>query len=965
LLAVPACAQRFPVLHYSIEDGLPANTIHDIYRDSKGMLWFSTNKGVARYNGVKFEVFTTFNGLPDNEIFFSREDHQGRMWFATYNGELCYYKDDSFHSAKTRPFLRKLLKSSMIRQISVEADSSITIVYNEGGTFSNIKGDRAHRIYVKKSFNGQRLDFEVRHISKLSPDLYKLNCGDKVVYVNASGAILKVSFSEPDLHVVHLSTQNQLYLLKDSSVSSCSGQFVTGLSSLKYFGALGLSPASVRRVYTGDGNLFICTDKGLLVNDTTMLFNGLDISAITQDCLGNYWVGTSQHGLYCFNRNFLKQNVSDNVYSGRLPFVYAKEGNLFYTTSDNSLFQLTQTGPRCVFNYSKYKHDRFDHFFEPGYFMDSAYRYYGLYNEDHMVVGDILSGHPTVTRYACNFVTPGIKNLFFVDNSLYIQDLTTIGRVDFFRSRISGMPDEAYHQVIDPYAPLRIFSSAQAPDNAIWYSTINYVFRFKDGKTAPVKQFGNTTFRSLSFCKNYLIGYTHSNKLLVCNTKDSILIDEVPSQNCIWDRMFTLDSNHMLISTNNLYRVVTVYPSDGKPRYSIKTIENSFVPRYCDAICSDGTTCYFFKNGSVTSVAVKDMLTAAPPPILFFTTLKSGNVSYAIGSNMEMSFADSRSITISFATVSFAGKGVSYQYSLSKDGIDSWKDITGDINILNPAYGTYDIKVRAKTISSEYTKPILFTLEVLRPFWATWWFITLAAILFGGAVYYSVRRLIAISLRKREKLYLSEVKFMKSEYKALNALMNPHFIFNTLNNVQGLINNNDKQAANQYLRVFSDLVRQNMHNVSREMIPLQKEIDLVNNYLLLEKLRFEDKLHYSMHIDSSVDLSEIMIPPLLIQPLVENSIKHGILPLQHGLGQIQIRIYERNSYVYIEVKDNGVGIQAGEARGEKLHESFGLENIRSRISHLSAIQNKKITLDFSEATDSDHKWTVVTTGLPM
>src|ERR1700761_897519 len=90
-LSFLSAGQEFPMLHYTIEDGLPSNNIYDVYRDSKGFLWFTSDKGIARYNGIKFEKFTTFNGLPDNEIFFSQEDSYGRLWFGTYNGELCYY----------------------------------------------------------------------------------------------------------------------------------------------------------------------------------------------------------------------------------------------------------------------------------------------------------------------------------------------------------------------------------------------------------------------------------------------------------------------------------------------------------------------------------------------------------------------------------------------------------------------------------------------------------------------------------------------------------------------------------------------------------------------------------------------------------------------------------------------------------------------------------------------------------
>lgn len=961
LLSIPlfSAAQNFPMIHFSMESGLPGNTVYEIYRDSKGMLWFATNKGVARYNGVTFEVFTTYSGMADNEVFFFQEDHEGRVWLATYNGDLCYYKNDSFYTARNAPFLKKQLRSSFIKQISVEKDSSITIVYNEGESFTNVKGNRCRMVYISHTYNHQKIAFDLKHVKKLSDNLYKVNCWDKVMYVTDKGKILNSAADKSEQYLSYMFCQDKQYLVNRDEIYSIDGKLLKVLSGSKLLDSLGANTSRITRVYFNDSNSFIGTSSGLVVNDTLQLFNGQRVSSVTQDKLGNYWVSTLQNGAYYFNKTFLHQRVFNNAYTEKLAYVFAKDGHLFFTTTSNNLYSVENGVPRCIFNYGIYKRGRFDHFFESGYLIDTGYRYYSIFNEDHLVIENILSKRLSVKRYASNFATPGVKNLFLMDNFLYLQDIKTIGRLDLLRSGITGLLSEAYHPLVDAYAPLRIFSSAQAPDNAVWYSTINNVFRLKDGKTKPQKEFKNIAFRSFNFCANYLVGYTHNNKLLVCNLlQDSVVIDVVKDMNCIWDKVYRLDSNHMLLSTNNLYRIVTVYPSSGKPDYSMQTIENPFVPLYCDAICSDGNVCHFFKNGSITSVDVKTLLGRPDPPVLYFTVLKNGSVSYPISDNTQISFSNSKSISIAYASVAFGGKEVSVQYSLSKDEREYWHDIKGDINLLHPSPGDYVLKIRGKSISSDYSRPVAFMLHVARPFWATWWFILLSAACVVLLIRYLVSKLIAKSLSKKEKQHQQEVKFMKSEYKALNALMNPHFIFNTLNNVQSLFNSNDKQSANEYLRVFSDLIRQNMHNVSKELIPLQREIDLVNNYLRLEMLRFEDQLSYSIIVDAEVDISLIMIPPLLIQPLVENSIKHGILPMSEGDGLIRIHIYETKGELHIEVGDNGVGMSGSKA--DALHESFGLENIRKRIEHLSIIQSKKITMDIREDIEDGMQWTLVT-----
>ncbi len=347
--------------------------------------------------------------------------------------------------------------------------------------------------------------------------------------------------------------------------------------------------------------------------------------------------------------------------------------------------------------------------------------------------------------------------------------------------------------------------------------------------------------------------------------------------------------------------------------------------------------------------------------------MKIGDEVTAVKNEYTIPFDRNKNIVLSFLTVSFSAKNISYQYSISKNETDTWNGINDeDINIVNPDYGNYIIKVRAKTQSGDYSIPIMFTLHITKPYWATWWFISLGVLVFGGTVVVLVRQRVSFVIAKKEKAHDDKVKFMKSEYKALNALMNPHFIFNTLNNVQSLVNGNDKLAANEYLRVFADLVRQNMHNVSKELIPLQKEIELIINYLSLEKLRFEDKLNYKINIDDDLELYDIMIPPLLIQPLVENSIKHGILPLKTRSGFIEINIREQRDVLVIEVKDNGVGLNNSEEKAGSLHESFGLDNIRKRIEQLSIIQGKEITFSMGQVTDDqDIRWTTVTVTMQL
>ena len=152
-------------------------------------MWVTTDKGVARYNGIKFEVFNTFNGLPDNEIFIAQEDHQGRLWFGTYNGALCYYQNGIFHTAANTPFLKLPFKATNTINVSVEKDSSITITFENRNIFLNIKNDYCKQFRLDKlSFSKRGFDLNTTiRVNKISANRYALINASKTATIDSVG----------------------------------------------------------------------------------------------------------------------------------------------------------------------------------------------------------------------------------------------------------------------------------------------------------------------------------------------------------------------------------------------------------------------------------------------------------------------------------------------------------------------------------------------------------------------------------------------------------------------------------------------------------------------------------------------------------------------------------------------------------------------------------------------------------
>jgi len=963
-LVLPAIgySQQYPMLHYTLDNGLPSNTVYDVYKDSHGFLWFATDKGVARYNGLKFDVFTTENGLPDNEIFFFREDYSKRLWLSTYNGELCYYKNGVFHTANNTPFLRLPSKNAQILQINIGQDSTVTVYYPRG-KFVNIRNEKCSiydlNIIIKDVDVIQRL---IR-ISTLSDGTFEIIDEDKRVVIDPDYKIRSLAYY-PDRKIYRGSNgggQHYLYLpdtLYDQYLKPIF-PFGKELSALSHKIFL---KKNFHRVFIDQGNVFVATYYGLYINRDIVTLKGQKISSVACDKAGNYWFSSLDNGVFIFNRNFLHQKQYDGNYKNAVKYASVNNGSLFFTLDNDNFYTVHSDSISCLFNYVKCKPNKAISVDNPICYIDHD-RYYNFYNYDNLIIDHINSPKPDIEFPK--------SDLGYGDSHFFPKEITTDASRIFVR-----LPEKIAYSDFSLFSPgnskehvfnnisgsgnQRIFAFAKAGDNTIWYSTLNNVYKIVGTNAIVQPQFKNNTFKWFNIYDNYLVGVTQENKILVCNHYNGdIQIDSVIGQKSIWIKSFRLDSDHILIRTSDNYRVLTLLRSQQKPVFSVRRLEDPFIPLDPEAICTSDSACFFFKKGAITTLPIKEFFLTDTPPTVTFTALKTKDTILDISTTqLELPYNNAQSLTLYFSVLSFSSKNVSLEYSISKDTTHQWKQIANEgLNIFSLGYGTFKMDLRAKTLSGQVSDTATFTLIILKPFWARWWFIILCALITLCAVSFIIFYWIKRILLKREAAHKSKMNSLKSEYKVLNALMNPHFVFNTLNNVQSLVNKDNKLASNEYLRIFADLIRQNMHNLSFELIPLQKELDLVSNYLKIEKLRFKEWFNYSINIDEEVDAFEVMIPPLLIQPLVENSIKHGLLPLQSVNGVITINIYEKENRTIIEVVDNGIGIESSLKNEDKLHESYGLENIKKRIMQLSALYSLNITFEIKEIKDD---WTNTT-----
>jgi ligand-binding sensor domain-containing protein len=310
-----------------------------------------------------------------------------------------------------------------------------------------------------------------------------------------------------------------------------------------------------------------------------------------------------------------------------------------------------------------------------------------------------------------------------------------------------------------------------------------------------------------------------------------------------------------------------------------------------------------------------------------------------------------------FFSIGFVGIGfqnpeeTQYAYQLvgvEKDWVQSGTRNTAFYT--NIGAGTYEFRVKAMNGDGVWSSVKTLKITVLPPFWQTWWFRLLAASLILGGLWffyqYRLRqvRLEAAVQQKEAELLQKETEFRRSlaetEMSALRAQMNPHFIFNCLNSINNYMLDNDGKKASLYLTKFSRLIRLVLENSRTEKVTLDNEMAALELYIEMEALRYKHKLNYEIKIDPSVQMDFIEIPPLLVQPFVENAIWHGLMHRKEG-GNLLVEVTQpQENTLRIEITDDGIGREAAlalKSRSATRQKSFGMQITSERLQAINEI----------------------------
>jgi sensor histidine kinase YesM len=233
-----------------------------------------------------------------------------------------------------------------------------------------------------------------------------------------------------------------------------------------------------------------------------------------------------------------------------------------------------------------------------------------------------------------------------------------------------------------------------------------------------------------------------------------------------------------------------------------------------------------------------------------------------------------------------------------------------------------------------------------------WYVPVIILVLVIVSVVFVRAQLKAIRKREKEKTRLQQ-QLYQSEMRALRSQMNPHFIFNAINSIQHYVLTNEKDLANKYLVKFSKLMRNILDLSKEELISLSEELETVKLYLEIEALRFNNAFTFSFNVSDDIDPNFVKIPPLLIQPFVENAIWHGLLP-KEGEKRLDIDVSSRKNIVMIVINDNGIGREAAQkfkANSDLQRRSLGMDITQDRLNVIREIHGIFITFNVLDKID--------------
>jgi len=1001
--------------YVKIQRGLSQNSINCMLEDRNGFIWIGTWDGLNRFDGYDFVIykpgFSDMNHDISNEtVNVLLEDHDGNIWVGTDEGlnvfhpskmEFAVYYIDTVNKPSMGENRILALASGKRNELWVGTDNGLYVFHKERKEFRLIPfpkdillkkqlsifslhlSENSDKIWVGTNLGLFRFDinsyrykaitrsvstFPSRHVTTVIED------SRKNLWVGTQQGLYVINYQNGDVRHFH---QHNSILESNSILSLMEDQ-----GGLVWVGTGG---GGVVNVNLQDGSFYA------FGNDDE-IFHGLSnnyIYSLMQSRNGSVWIGTWR-GLNKFD-------------PGQFRFTHISYGEGAHSLNTNMIWSFLEISPDVIwigtekgvnvynrkqrkFTYNTISSGRSPHPVSDkirAMFKDSRGRYWvGTFD-----AGLVCYNPVTGTKMHFESKPPGKKgnlsgnSVWGIteddENSIWVA--TSGGATRIFSH------DSVVHYFHDPGDTLSVsqeelYGVFKDSKNNIWFSSFSGIDIFNRNKNG-FDRFGKGLSEENMLRTNRILSVFEDSK---GNYWFATMGEGVSKFDPVTSVMITINMRDGL-ANNTAYNFVE--DKNGNiwvtTNHGISKInpENLNIWNFD---VRDGIQGHEFNLGAALGLSTGEIIVGGMnginifnpeqlqenvyEPMIYITKFSIYNekkLDLLIHNDVIHLKWNENYFSFEFAALDYTNpKKINYAYRL--EGFDNdWNYVPSDrryADYTNVPPGKYFFRVRSTNSDGLWsTQELSIEIIVRAPFWKTLWFKIFAALILTFLIWYTVNNQIRKIRKKQEierKIFESEKTVFELEQKVLHLQMNPHFLFNTLNSIQSFIMKNETDNAVEYLSKFSKLMRLMLLTSRASNVVLSDELKLLQLYLEIESLRFDFVFHYQIRIDPDIEEEFTAIPPQMVQPLIENSIKHGLL-FKEGDGLVEVFFKQYEEFIEITVTDNGIGRgKAAEIQERKklTVTNQGIAITKERLSIFNRQKGTRIySLEYTDLYDTGGK----------
>ena len=925
LFAIPAIhSQQLLFKKIGIENGVPATEVYHLFQDSKGYVWVFTEYGIAKHNGTVFNPACT-NISFNESVAYSVTEFEGNLYFLNSKAEIYQINHDS------------AFQVSGIEVITEEILADNQVPYE-------LFFDDAANLYLSTFYK----TYKIR-----SSD-YTIPGGQPIVQRT------ELSSAHP--------TNNRLLVVKANDSKSGKGYLKLLDHNGSFVQNLPLNVADMERsavisthnsVYIARGNKISHIRKK---GDSKELDLGAGIICFKQSPNGHLWVGLSYGGLLELDEEL---NIIEH-YFGIVTVsdvLFDDQSGMWVSTIEQGIFYSVNT------NHVSYSN-----------IPDLNESITMLEVMDHKLFIGTAAGKLFVKEN--DRMTP--VNL--IGNTTYITDIIAFDGMYYLGTKHSILTISRDLKEVKVFHTLNCYALAKNGEEELVLLSGSAVLRKKKGKSdctkmviedkprSVVKRFngdflvstqkGCFVLKSTLYCPDYL-------KPLADKNISKLKIDQ--RNNC-WictkgDGLYCLSPKNKLTRYPNVPSQVIndiVFARNGM--VFLSTNKGAFVTYYSKInlasewrLMLDEEIMHIASYNNKVYIATKTGLTQLNARKLFQENHYRFHLESIVidGKTMPRGFFKSaynhNTISFNFDVLAYPFPDKKLVYRLT--GSESFSgEVSGtQLHLQNLEPGYYTLYVSPKIgVKNKYGQAMRLSFYIAPAFWQTTVFLVILVLVSFCLIVGLVWLILYRARKKQERKAAIEKVLTEYRLTALKAQINPHFMSNSLVAIQQLILTEQSDKANLYIAKFSQLIRYLLNYSDQSVSSLTNEISMIDLYVELEQLRFSDKFLFVKEIDPAINLNELFIPALITQPLIENAIWHGLLPLPvYKKPQLTLSIVLKADQLQISIEDNGVG-RLTEPKQEAVtgRKSKGTSLIRNRLDSLNQLhETSGAHIEFIELTD--------------